>query len=133
MSPNSIATSWSPYIADDRDVIAAASDDLGERNDNAEPAEVTALREAAAHFAGLTCRRGTNSLDIHGPSPEVARWFLASGAHPFHYECNDRRVVSMDITICGVLVNVYIDERDAAWSVLPAAPAVAGPAEEDAS
>lgn len=117
MTTSAIATAWSPYSepyfdADERDVVASA-------NVNTEPVEVTALREAAAHMGAVTCRRGTNSLDVHGPSPEVTRWAIANGGHPFHYECNDRRVASMEVEMCGVLVNFYIDERDAAWSVLP--------------
>ena len=120
---------WRPYT-DERDVIA---DDLG-GNDNAEPGEVTALREAAAHLAGVRRLRGKHDLGLHHPSPDLVRWFLAQGRQPLTFQSGGEWCCSFHAPMCDVTVTIIVSDSDEAWPLVSSfVPRVVGPGEEDAA
>ena len=101
-----------PYT-DDRDVIA---DDLG-GNDNAEPGEVTAIREMASHAHAVA---GSVAITVQSPSPEVVSWLVATGAGFYEFEFDGRRCRSFAWRPVGQLVTIIVDSRDeVAWARIP--------------
>ena len=127
---SAIDQSWSPYTADESQLWDDGGFIDAAVNEDREPAEVTALREAAAHMSAVVERCAWRTpLQVHGPSPSLTQWFLDNGATPKPYAAGS---ASLRHSFCGVPVVLYVCVSDEAWALLPAEEvAIVGPEDGD--